>query len=149
MTPLSDLDQARMVWLREIFNDGVPGDDQRILELCRITRQAADAGDTDLALYLLVGAALRCWWANPGAAARARVVAVAMSLPDGARGDPRFVATLALAEPVLQARAVLDILATISAETVRDANALRLYGYAAHAGGAGRGASRPRGRGRQ
>jgi ATP/maltotriose-dependent transcriptional regulator MalT len=132
--PLSDLDQARMEWLREIFHDGVPGDDHRILELCRIARASADAGDEDLALNLLLGAALRCWWANPTAEARARVASVTLSLPV-ARDDSRYVAALAVSEPVQQARTVLDILSRISVETVPDADALRLFGLAAHAVG--------------
>ncbi|NMO55345.1 AAA family ATPase [Actinoplanes sp. TBRC 11911] len=134
LTPLSALDQARMEWLREIFHDGVPGDDQHILELCRVARASADAGDTDLALNLLIGAALRCWWANPGEVARARVASVTLSLR-GAREDPRYVAALAVAQPVLQARTVLGILSEISVETVLDAEALRLLGLAAHAVG--------------
>ncbi|NMO49948.1 AAA family ATPase [Actinoplanes sp. TBRC 11911] len=134
VTPLSDLDQARMEWLREIFSDGVPGDDERILELSRIARESARAGDTDLALNLLLGAALRCWWANPGAEARARVASVTLGLPD-VRDDPRYVATLAVAEPIRQARTVLDILSKVSAETVPNGDALRLFGAAAHAVG--------------
>jgi hypothetical protein len=31
-TELSELDRARMDWLREIFNDGVPGDAERVLQ---------------------------------------------------------------------------------------------------------------------
>jgi hypothetical protein len=54
-TPLSELDRARMEWLREIFNDGVPGDAARALQLCAIARASAAAGDTDLALNLLLG----------------------------------------------------------------------------------------------
>jgi DNA-binding CsgD family transcriptional regulator len=132
--PLSDLDRARMEWLREIFNDGVPGDAGRVLELCSIARASADAGDTDLALNLLLGAALRGWWADTGAEARARVASVTLSLPVG-HNDHRYVAALAVSEPVLQARTVLDILSRISVETVPDADALRLYGQTAHAVG--------------
>jgi DNA-binding CsgD family transcriptional regulator/tetratricopeptide (TPR) repeat protein len=133
-TPLSDLDRARMEWLREIFNDGVPGDVDRILELCRIARASADAGDTDLALNLLLGAALRCWWAHTAAEARAQVASTTLGLP-AVQDDPRFVAALAVSEPVLQARTVLDILTKISIETVPEADALRLLGLAAHAVG--------------
>jgi DNA-binding CsgD family transcriptional regulator len=132
--PLSELDQARMEWLREIFNDGVPGDAGRVLELCSIAKASADAGDTDLALNLLLGAALRCWWSNTGAEARARVASVTLNLP-GWHDDPRYVAALAVAEPLRQGRTVLDILSRISVETVDDAEALRLYGQAAHAVG--------------
>ena len=77
-----------MEWLREIFNDGVPGDAARVLELCGIARAAIAAGDPDLALNLLLGAALRCWWADTGPAARARVVDGGRAAPEGQRRPP-------------------------------------------------------------
>jgi ATP/maltotriose-dependent transcriptional regulator MalT len=132
--PLSELDQARMEWLREIFNDGVPGDAARVVELCSVAQTSADAGDTDLALNLLLGAALRCWWADTGAEARARVASVTLGLPN-VQDDSRYVAALAVSEPVLQGRRVLDILSRISVEAVHDPDALRLLGQAAHAVG--------------
>jgi hypothetical protein len=133
-TQLSELDWARMQWLREIFNDGVPGDATRVLELCDIARKSAQAGDPDLALNLLLGAALRCWWADTGPAARARVVAVTSELR-GQERDPRYVAALAVAEPVLQCAAVMRLLSQFAAEEIADADALRLLGMAAHAVG--------------
>ncbi len=39
-TDLSELDWARMQWLREIFNDGVSGDATRVFELCSIARRS-------------------------------------------------------------------------------------------------------------
>lgn len=129
--PLSDLDRARMEWLREIFDDGVPGDAGRVLELCAIAKQSAHADDIDLALNLLHAAALRCWWADPGPAARALVVTVLNDLPDLA-GDARYIAALALAEPFLEAGRVIALLSRVHTETVADADALRLFGQAAH-----------------
>jgi DNA-binding CsgD family transcriptional regulator len=129
--PLSDLDRARMEWLREIFDDGIPGDALRVVELCAIAQQSKQSGEDDLALNLLHAAALRCWWADPGPAARARVVTVLNDLPDLA-GDPRHIAALALAEPFLEAARVVDRLSHVRTETVTDADALRLFGEAAH-----------------
>jgi hypothetical protein len=133
-TRLSELDWARMQWLREIFNDGVPGDATRVLELCDIARKSAQAGDPDLALNLLLGAALRCWWADTGPAARARVVAVTGEL-HGQERDPRYVAALAVAEPVLQCGPVMRLLSQFAGQEIADADALRLLGMAAHAVG--------------
>jgi len=133
-TRLSELDWARMQWLREIFNDGVPGDATRVLELCDIARTSAQAGDPDLALNLLLGAALRCWWADTGPAARARVVTVTGELR-GQERDPRYVAALAVAEPVLQCGQVMGLLSQFAADQIADADALRLLGMAAHAVG--------------
>jgi DNA-binding CsgD family transcriptional regulator len=129
--PLSDLDGARMEWLREIFEDGVPGDAGRVLELCTVAKRSAEAGDGDLALNLLHAAALRSWWADPGPTARARVVTVLNDLPD-LGDDPRYVAALALAEPFLEAARVIDRLAHVPTEAVADADALRLLGQSAH-----------------
>jgi DNA-binding CsgD family transcriptional regulator len=129
--PLSDLDRARMEWLRDIFDDGVPGDAGRVFELCAIAGRSAEAGDDDLALNLLHGAALRCWWADAGPAAGGRVVAMLDQLPRLA-DDPRYVAALALAEPFLQAVRVTNRLSRVVVESVDDANALRLFGMAAH-----------------
>ncbi len=133
-TDLSDLDRARMEWLREIFNDGIPGDATRVLELCSIAERSARADDLDLALNLLLGAALRCWWADTGPDARARVVDVTRQLR-AVEGDPRYVAALGVAEPVLQGGPVIELLSRVVIEDVADADALRLLGMAAHAVG--------------
>ncbi|MCT9934719.1 AAA family ATPase [Planotetraspora sp. A-T 1434] len=133
-TNLSDLDRARMEWLREIFNDGIPGDGRRVIELSDIAVRSAEAGDLDLALNLLLGAALRCWWADTGPEARARVVTVTERMPETAH-DPRHVATLGVAEPVLRGEAVMTALAGIAVDEVDNADTLRLLGMAAHAVG--------------
>lgn len=133
-TQLSELDWARMQWLREIFNDGVPGDARRVHELCDIAGRSARAGDTDLALNLLLGAALRCWWADTGPEARAAVAATTAKL-SGQELEPRYIAALAVAEPVLRCREVMSLLSPLRAEDVGDADALRLLGMAAHAVG--------------
>jgi len=125
-TDLSEMDQARLEWLREIFNDGTPGDAERVFELCAIAERS---DDTDLALNLLLGAALRCWWADTGPAARQHVVAVAARLPE----EPRQVAVLAVAEPVLCAAQVIEALEGCTGSA--DPDGLRVLGMAAHAVG--------------
>jgi DNA-binding CsgD family transcriptional regulator len=131
-TTLSRLDQVRMEWLREIFNDGVPGDANRVFALCAAAREAIDAGDSALALNLLSGAAMRCWWADTGPAARARVCEVARQV-DCPGNDPRLVDVLGVADPLLQGPAAAAILATVPLESVADPAALWLLGMAAHA----------------
>jgi len=130
--PLSELDLSRVQWLREIFNDGVPGDATRVLELCDIAERSAKADDVDLALNLLQGAALRCWWADAGPGAAARVVEVTRALPAAAT-DPRALAALGTADPVGQCGWVRHNLASIAVESVTDGDALRLLGMAAKA----------------
>jgi hypothetical protein len=134
-TSLTRLERARMEWLREIFNDGVPGDAGRVLELCDIALEAIEAEDSDLALNLLLDAALRCWWADTGPAARAQVAEVTGRLEEKVSGDPRYAAALGVAEPVLQGGPVIELLSQVVTESVTDADALRLFGMAAHAVG--------------
>ena len=99
-----------MQWLREIFEDGVPGDAVRVVELCDMARRSSDAGDSDLALNLLMGAALRCWWADTGPAPRAEVVAAVHAVPE--RHDPRHIAAIAVADPVEHGAVVADLTST-------------------------------------
>lgn len=129
---LADLDLGRVEWLREIFNDGVPGDVNRVAQLCELAEQAAAVDDTDLALNLLLGAALRCWWAETAHEARTSIVRAAECIR-GLDGDPRFISVLAVAEPVGCGTRVSHLLETLGTERVTDGNALRLLGMAAHA----------------
>jgi DNA-binding CsgD family transcriptional regulator len=133
-TRLSRLDLARMEWLREIFHDGVPGDPARVFELCEMASQSLEAHDRDLALNLLLGAALRCWWSDTGPAARARVVAGAGQL-DGLEHDPRHIAVLGVADPLQQGSLVIGRLHAVVLEGVADPAGLWLLGMAAHAVG--------------
>ncbi len=131
---ISPLDRSRMEWLAEIFNDGVPGDSAKVLDLCDAANDAAQHDDVDLALNLLLAAALRCWWADTGPLARQCVVSVAERLTV-ALSDPRYVAILAVAEPIRRGSAVLALLAGFVIEDIKDADELRLLGMAAHAVG--------------
>src|SRR6266849_4013490 len=96
---LSPHDVARMTWLREIFHDGAAGDPNAIARLVSAAREAAAGGDLNLSLNLLQGAALRCWWADPGAAAKNLVVDAVEQIA-GDVLDPRALEILALAAPV-------------------------------------------------
>ena len=133
-TRLSRLDLARMEWLREIFHDGVPGDPARVFELCEMASQSLEADDRGLALNLLLGAALRCWWSDTGPAARARVVAGAGHL-NGMDHDPRYIAVLGVADPLRQGPVIIGRLRAVVLESLSDPVALWLLGMAAHAVG--------------
>lgn len=129
---LAEQDRARLEWLKEIFTDGTPGDADRVAELCATAARSVVAGDRDLALDLLHGAALRCWWAEPGSRSRREVAGVAESLPLPAT-DARYVAALALAEPVRRGAAVHELLSAALPAGALDAVALHLLGQAAYA----------------
>jgi hypothetical protein len=60
------------------------------------------------------------------------VIQAASALPD-ATGDPRYVATLAVAEPVRQCATAMGLLSRFPAGALADGDALRLLGMAAHA----------------
>jgi DNA-binding CsgD family transcriptional regulator len=132
--PLSALDMARMEWLREIFHDGVPGEPARVLQLCEMAGQSLTAGDTNLTLNLLLGAALRCWWSDTGPEARKCVVTAAERVDDRP-DDPRHLAVLAVADPLPQGRRVIERLHAVVLESVTDPAGLWLLGMAAHAVG--------------
>jgi hypothetical protein len=131
---LDALGRARLHLIREIFDDGTPGDAVRVLELCTHARHASAAGDDSLALDLLLGAALRCWWADTGPAARSRVVAVTQSL-EGVEADARYIAALGVAEPLAMCGTVAQLLDARAQFDDARADELRLLGMAAHATG--------------
>jgi DNA-binding CsgD family transcriptional regulator len=132
---LGPREQARVAWIRESFADGIPGDAQKVRSLAEIAASAGGEGDSDLALKLLYGAALRCWWADPGPAARDEVVGAAERLDVDLR-DPRRLAILAFAAPIERGAAVIDRLSRPGPAAGADAAAARFVGNAAMAVGA-------------
>jgi DNA-binding NarL/FixJ family response regulator len=131
---LPSREQARSTWIRESFTDGIPGDAGQAHVLAAAADQAAADGDADLALKLLYGAGLRCWWADPGEAARDLVVAAAERL-NVDQSDPRLLVVLAFAAPIGRGAAVVDRLHQLTPAARSDAAAMRLAGNAAMAVG--------------
>jgi DNA-binding CsgD family transcriptional regulator len=129
--PLTELDRARVEVLREAFHDGVPGDSSRVMELCRLAGRAVHTGQQDVALDLLLAASLRCWWADTGPEARQMVAAVTGRIARRS-ADPRYVAALAIAEPVACSQ-VVDALLSQAGPGTDDVEALILLGTAAYA----------------
>jgi tetratricopeptide (TPR) repeat protein len=111
------------------------GDAARVFQLCAMAGRSIEAGDTSLALNLLFGAGLRCWWADTGPAARARVAEVTQLLSREVGSDPRYAAALALAEPVLRGRQVIQLLQGVVLDSAADPVALWMFGGAATAVG--------------
>lgn len=81
---LSARQRSRMVWIRDRFDDGIGDVAAGVRSLTELAERSAADGDTGLALKLLWGAALRCFWTEPGAV-REEVVSVAERLPVDAR----------------------------------------------------------------
>jgi DNA-binding CsgD family transcriptional regulator len=132
---LSPHDVARMTWLREkIFHDGAPGDLNAIARLVGVAREAAAGGDRNLSLNLLQGAALRCWWADPGATAKNLVIEAVEEVADDVL-DPRALEILALAAPVDAAARIAIRVRTAAKVENADPSRTQLLAFAAYAAG--------------
>ena len=131
---LTPHDIARMTWLREIFHDGTPGDPTAVAKLVAVAREASADGDRNLALKLLQGAALRCWWADPGRAARTLVFeAVDQLAGDGL--DPRILEIASLAAPIDSAAVISRKVRHQASLDTADSSGLQLLAFAAYAVG--------------
>ncbi len=125
--------RARLTWLRNTFADTVPGDQSQMRSLVDAAELAADAGNSDLALHLLFGAALRCWRSDLGERPRDRV-AVAVERLRVPQTHPRRVVTLAMTGPVRWGSVVSERLAVIEASADElTADEVYLAGMAARA----------------
>src|ERR1700722_3666852 len=132
---LTAREQARVTWIRDSFADGIPGETSKARSLAVSADRAGADGDTDLALKLLYGAALRCWWSDPGEATRDDVAATVEGLKVAA-DDPRLLVVLALAAPTGRGATVVERLSELGPDIESDAGAARLAGTAAMAVGA-------------
>ena len=132
---LGPREHARATWIRESFVDGIPGDAVQVRSLVELADRTAADGNSDFALKLLYGASLRCWWGEPGQAARDSVVATA-DLLDVSEGDPRLLVILAFAEPIARGTMVIDRLSRLAMGEGIDVMAIRQAGNAAMAVGA-------------
>ena len=106
--------RARLTWLHSTFADSVPGDQGQTQSLADAAEVAADAGNSDLALHLLFGAAVQCWRSGPVEQVRDRVAAAVERLPVP-QTHPRSVVILAMAGLVRWGWVVSERLAVIEA----------------------------------
>jgi DNA-binding CsgD family transcriptional regulator len=112
------------------FEDGVREDPSRVAELAVTASETAADGQYDAALRILWSAAMRCFWTEPGAAARRALLDVAdrLPVPDD---DPRIVAVTAYVAPFDRGEAVLGKLRQLAARTGADPEVDRYLGSAA------------------
>jgi DNA-binding CsgD family transcriptional regulator len=127
----SPFERVRMASIRERFDDGVPGDPTHVRSLALSADQARDDGDDGLALSLLLGAAVRSWWADPGAGARQSVVDAAERVQVD-ECHPLLLAVLAIAAPIERASVVMQRLARVGTADLHDPDRGRLLGMAAY-----------------
>jgi len=90
-------DRSRLTWLEGVFHDGSTGEPAEVRHLVERARHATSEQDVDLAMQLLVGAARRVWWRDPGESLRHEIVHAAQQVLLPAH-DPRLLALYALAE---------------------------------------------------
>ena len=124
-------DAARTELLSEAFSDGVTGDVERVRSLVATAR---GVGETGLALELLKGASVRCWWSAMDAGTRAEVAEAVDGLEVG-EADPRRLAILAMVAPFERCAEVIGHLPEAVAASAGDAPMLQLTGLASHAVG--------------
>ncbi|MFE0632863.1 ATP-binding protein [Streptomyces sp. NPDC058864] len=88
-------DRSRLAWLEGVFHDGSTGEPAEVRHLVDLAGHATGERDVDLAMQLLVGAARRVWWRDPGPTLRHEIVRAAerVNLP---AHDPRLLALHAL-----------------------------------------------------
>ncbi|WP_328326926.1 AAA family ATPase [Kribbella sp. NBC_00382] len=127
---LSFQDQARVTWIRSIFDDGLVDDTAGPIELAKLARSVYEDGDLDLAMRILWGAGMRCFWAEPGPEARQHLLDVADSLPLDEH-DPRLIAILAYVAPIERGKAVAAGLMELAGQTGGDPEVERFLGSAA------------------
>jgi hypothetical protein len=116
--------RARLAWIQESFTDGIPGTGPGVTDLVLAAEQARQAADDDLAMNLLTGAALRCFWGRPGEEARRAVISAARRM-DVDHDDPRLVVTLAWAAPYEEGAETFARLPPPGADQVIDPAPLR------------------------
>ncbi|MGV9923137.1 LuxR C-terminal-related transcriptional regulator [Nocardia rhamnosiphila] len=112
------------------FDDGVREDPSRIGDLAALAARVAADGYDDAALRILWGAAMRCFWSEPGPEVRRALLAVVDDLPV-AHDDPRRVAITAYVAPVECGTTVLGYLRGQISATGRDPEVDRFLGSAA------------------
>jgi DNA-binding CsgD family transcriptional regulator len=112
------------------FEDGVREDPARVAELAVVAGSAAADGETAAAMRILWSAAMRCFWTEPGPAARRALLDVAdrLPVPDD---DPRVVAVTAYVAPFERGEAVLENLEKLAGATGADPEVDRYLGSAA------------------
>lgn len=79
--------------------------------LITLADSARAAGDVELSTQLLVGAARRVWWGDPGAEVRHEIVLAAQRI-GLTNTDPRWLVILAVSEPIERGAFVVSQLAT-------------------------------------
>jgi DNA-binding NarL/FixJ family response regulator len=123
-------DRSRLAWLEGVFHDGSTGEPAEVRHLVDMAQHAAGGQDLDLAMQLLVGAARRVWWRDPGETLRHEIVRAAQRVRLPA-SDPRLLAIYALSASHEQGPMVIEQLAKWPADAGGRPDLAGLLGIAA------------------
>ncbi|GLY34315.1 hypothetical protein Amsp01_003390 [Amycolatopsis sp. NBRC 101858] len=128
--PTSKRHRATASRLLSEFEDGLREDPARVAELAVTAEAVAAEGETGAAVRILWSAAMRCFWTEPGGAARKALLDVAdrLPIPDD---DPRVVAVTAYVAPFERGDVVIDRLKKLAGATGADPEVDRYLGSAA------------------
>ena len=117
-------------WLPTNLDDGLRDEVSSPGDVADLALGVLADGDLDLAMQILWGAAMRCFWIEPGTADRRRLTKAADAMPLD-RHDPRLVAINAYVTPFERGESVLTDLTALAREVNRDAQVDRFLGSAA------------------
>jgi DNA-binding CsgD family transcriptional regulator len=132
---LTTLENARMAWIGQSFTDGISADlEMASRSLLESAQVAVAANDLDLALNLLTGAALRCWWVGADPQARDEIVSFAKSIPEKS-DDSRVLMALVLVAPFELGGYVIEKVLTMRPGSGIDPDSERRLGIAAGTAG--------------
>ncbi|MFI9510194.1 ATP-binding protein [Nocardia sp. NPDC052566] len=133
--PLTAGQDATANWLLSGFEDGIRESPSRIGELAALAASVAADGYPDAAMRILWGAAMRCFWSEPGPDTRRTVLALAdtFGIPDG---DPRKLAIDSIIAPFERGEQVLGHLRAHAATAGRDPEVDHFLSSAAYQVGA-------------
>jgi DNA-binding CsgD family transcriptional regulator len=126
---LTENQRAVVSWLPTSFDDGLRDGLSGPGELADLAVSVLADDRLDLAMGILWGAAMRCFWVEPGPADRRRLIRAADRMPLD-RHDPRLVAINAYVTPFERGESVLADLAVLAGQ-VRDPQVDRFLGSAA------------------
>src|SRR5262245_132049 len=130
---LGPLDRPQVAFIREVTQGSWSGTSW-IAPHADIADRMRAEGEVDRGLDALGHIGLRCWWSNPDANTRARVVEVVERFPVPEE-DSRLIHILALAAPVERGAAVIDRLSRYWSGTTDDLGVAQKLGIAAMATG--------------
>lgn len=126
-TRLDDARLGRLLWLREMMRETAGS--VSIAQFTALAERMLRAGESRLALDVVLAAAYKAHWFTPSEADRRAIVDIAGRLQVDDR-DPKLLATLGLADPVGHGAVVIERLSATAADPFADPEDLRLLGIA-------------------